>query len=185
MNQSHSNRTDERPVHSREIVGRFLVLFGIGLLLLYFFSTRPQLRVPLPDFWYRSGSLWPFLGAILSATGFMLQRETETEQERWNPSLPGQRFRRLIVYTREDCHLCDVAKDTLHRYAAWLPPIEEFDIDEDPELAQQYGTEIPVVSFDGTERFRGYVNEPLLRRLIEGTAPVSREGSMLSDLTRS
>jgi len=50
---------------------------------------------------------------------------------------------------------------------------EQVDIDADPELRSQFDTCVPVISTDGRIRFRGRVNEVLLRRLIEGTPPAS------------
>ena len=169
FDSEHSNS----PPHAREFVGRFLVLFGVAVVLLYFLSNRPGVRLPLPGFWYRGGELWPFMGVVAGIAGFLLQRDSQTISRKWKPSVPGTRFQRVVVYSREDCHLCDVAKDSLHKFSAWLPEIEEIDIDDSPELIEQYGTEIPVISFDGVERFRGFVNEQLIKRLIEGTAPRS------------
>jgi len=40
------------------------------------------------------------------------------------------------------------------------------DIDADAELRQRYNECVPVVEIDGKERFRGRVNEVLLRRLV-------------------
>jgi hypothetical protein len=40
------------------------------------------------------------------------------------------------------------------------------DIDADPALREQYNECVPVVVIDGRERFRGSVNEVLLKRLI-------------------
>lgn len=71
----------------------------------------------------------------------------------------------VILYTRAGCHLCDDAKEILLRYFEDTS-IEEVDIDGDPELRAKYGMEIPVVVIDGVVRFRGRVNEVLLRRLI-------------------
>lgn len=173
MTRSLPNRADSQPHHAREIVGRFLVLLGVALVLLYFFANRPGARLPLPGFWYRGGELWPFLGTIVGIAGFLLQRVPQTISRKWKPSVPGQRFQRVVVYSRDECHLCDVAKDSLHKFAEWLPEIEEIDIDDSPELIEKYGTEIPVVLFDGVERFRGILSETLLKRLIEGTAPLS------------
>ena len=66
----------------------------------------------------------------------------------------------VILYTREGCHLCQDAKVLLERYS--LTP-REIDIDSDPELRQRYTTCVPVVEIDGRERFRGRINELLLR----------------------
>ena len=77
----------------------------------------------------------------------------------------------VVLYTRAGCHLCDEARTVLERYG--LQPVL-IDIDGDPQLLQQYDTCIPVVEIDGTERFRGRVNEVLLRRLLANAASRSR-----------
>ncbi|MEX2185591.1 MAG: glutaredoxin family protein [Pirellulales bacterium] len=68
------------------------------------------------------------------------------------------------MYTRIGCHLCDDARELLVRYG--LEP-ESVDIDADPQLRERYDTCVPVVEIDGVERFRGRVNEILLRRLLQ------------------
>ncbi len=84
---------------------------------------------------------------------------------------PGRRCKRLVFYTRAGCHLCDEARATLDRYSAYFPPIEAVDIDGDPQLIARFSTCVPVVEMDGKVRFRGRVNELLLRRLIAATPP--------------
>ena len=69
----------------------------------------------------------------------------------------------VVLYTRDGCHLCDEAKQILMRHG--IKP-QEVDIDEDPELVQRFGECVPVVTIDGAVRFRGRVNEVLLRRLL-------------------
>lgn len=68
----------------------------------------------------------------------------------------------VILYTRQGCHLCDDAFEILQRNGM-TPTL--VDIDSDPDLAERYNTVVPVVEIDGVERFRGRVNEVLLRRL--------------------
>lgn len=75
-----------------------------------------------------------------------------------------------ILYSRQGCHLCDDALAILRRNG--LTP-RLVDIDADPQLAARYGTSVPVVEIDGRERFRGHVNEVLLRRIL---ADASRSG---------
>jgi len=69
------------------------------------------------------------------------------------------------LYTRRDCHLCDDAKEILLRYG--LAP-REIDIDGDAALLDRYTHCVPVVVIDGKERFRGRIDERLLRRLLQG-----------------
>ncbi len=68
-----------------------------------------------------------------------------------------------ILYTRVGCHLCDDAHDLLVKHG--LQP-QKVDIDADPQLRERYTTCVPVVVIDGKERFRGRVNEVLLKRLL-------------------
>ena len=69
----------------------------------------------------------------------------------------------VVLYTTLGCHLCDQARDLLRQYG--LEP-DLVDIDQEPELRQRYDLCVPVVTFDGKERFRGQINETLLRRLL-------------------
>ena len=69
----------------------------------------------------------------------------------------------VTVYTREGCHLCEEAVAILVRHG--LTPAL-VDIDADPRLRQQYNLCVPVVVIAGRERFRGRVNEILLRRIL-------------------
>lgn len=68
-----------------------------------------------------------------------------------------------ILYTRAGCHLCETARAILQRHGL---AVEEVDIDADPQLRARYTNDIPVVTIDGIERFRGRVDELLLRRLL-------------------
>jgi glutaredoxin len=83
--------------------------------------------------------------------------------QRRNASKPAE----IILYTRQACHLCDDAKAVLEitgqRYALVLQVV---DVDSNPDLADRYGMEVPVVMVDGRVRFRGRVNAALLERLL-------------------
>ncbi|WP_425616039.1 glutaredoxin family protein [Anatilimnocola sp. NA78] len=72
----------------------------------------------------------------------------------------------VTIYTRVGCHLCDDAKELVERYG--LQPTL-IDIDGDPQLRERYTTCVPVVVIDGKVRFRGRVNEVLLRRVLAGS----------------
>lgn len=74
--------------------------------------------------------------------------------------------RSVLVYTRSNCHLCDEACVVLKRHGLFP---EMIDIDGDPALVKQYTDCVPVVVIDGHVRFRGKVNELLLRRLLRGS----------------
>ena len=70
---------------------------------------------------------------------------------------------RVVLYTRENCPLCEKAKKTLS--TAGLMP-EEIDIDADEHLRQAYGNCVPVVEINGKIRFRGQIHPVLLKRLL-------------------
>jgi glutaredoxin len=71
----------------------------------------------------------------------------------------------VVLYTRAGCHLCEQAHQLLLNYG--LRP-RLVDIDQDAQLRQRFDTCVPVVEMDGRVRFRGRVNEVLLRRLLRG-----------------
>lgn len=62
----------------------------------------------------------------------------------------GSVSRRVIFYTRPQCHLCAVAAPRVRR-AAFLAgrAVQEINIDHQPELAVDYGLRIPVVETSG------------------------------------
>jgi glutaredoxin len=71
--------------------------------------------------------------------------------------------RSVVLYTRQGCHLCEEAAEVLLKHG--LRP-RLVDIDERPELREQFDTCVPVVEIDGRIRFRGRIDEVLLRRLV-------------------
>ena len=48
----------------------------------------------------------------------------------------------MILYSRTDCHLCDMASATLDRLGLDWRPV---DIDRDPGLVGKYGLRVPVL----------------------------------------
>lgn len=69
----------------------------------------------------------------------------------------------IVLYSRNGCHLCDVAAEILARHGL---KFDRIDIDTDLEMLARYDDCVPVVFIDGRERFRGRVDELLLRRLL-------------------
>jgi glutaredoxin len=74
----------------------------------------------------------------------------------------------VILYTRKGCHLCDDAQAILQAHGL---AIQEIDVDADTQLKQRFDTCVPVVEIDGKIRFRGRIDERLLRRLLAGSGP--------------
>ena len=162
----------DQPSHPRQAAGVTALAGGIALLFLVLLDSAYSLPWSLPPTWYLHRTLWGALALALCAFGWRLQRQRPIAPGPWKPASPGRRFSRLVVYTRLDCHLCDDAKAVLADYVEYLPAIEDVDIDSDPELQGRFSTSIPVVEIDGEVRFRGRVDENLLRRLIDATPPI-------------
>ena len=75
---------------------------------------------------------------------------------------------RVTVYSREECCCCRKAMDILEDYRGRFGfELEKVDVDSDPALAAEHGSEVPVVAIGGKVRFRGVVNPVLLDRLLE------------------
>jgi hypothetical protein len=77
----------------------------------------------------------------------------------------------VVLYTRRDCHLCELAWEGLRKeqrhYRFQLTVV---DVDADPKLVALYGSQVPVVTVDGKLRFRGTLNKVLLARLLRKEA---------------
>ena len=72
---------------------------------------------------------------------------------------------RLRLLTRANCHLCEVAAETLDRIGAEAGvPVTALDVDADPELQAEYGDRVPVVLLDGREHSYFSVDVDRLRR---------------------
>ena len=54
----------------------------------------------------------------------------------------------LILYQRDDCHLCDLALEVLA--SARVPEFESVFIDGDKALEERYGVRVPVLRDDDT-----------------------------------
>jgi glutaredoxin-like protein DUF836 len=81
----------------------------------------------------------------------------------------------LTLLYREDCGLCEemlVELEQLGRRLR-LPPIEQVDVDSDPELARRHGLQIPVLLLDGTVVSRTRLDSDELTRLLRSEKIVS------------
>jgi len=56
----------------------------------------------------------------------------------------------VTVYSRKNCHLCEVAIESLETVKSELNfEIEKIYIDGDADLTAKYGEEVPVIHIDG------------------------------------
>ena len=75
----------------------------------------------------------------------------------------------IVVYTREECHLCDEAEATIREIAEdeGVPvDIELVDVDTDEELREEYGERVPYVYVDGRPAFKFRVDPDQLREKL-------------------
>jgi glutaredoxin len=74
---------------------------------------------------------------------------------------------KVRVYSKRECHLCDVAKEVLARVARKYPlQIEDIDIEKNPADLLAYQYEIPVVFLEDQKLFKFRVDETKLVRAI-------------------
>ena len=79
-------------------------------------------------------------------------------------------MRKITLYTRNECHLCDEAKTAMMQHFPDLA-IEEVDVDTDPELIRLYDEEVPVGYLGETKVFKYHLDVKRLRRLLDETDP--------------
>jgi hypothetical protein len=159
-------------------LGTALLFVGGFLLVARTWTGLGEFPLDMPAFWYRNGAMWMLIAAAMAGSGVWLLRDRPSTDSTWRPSRPGMRFRRVLVYTRNDCPLCDEALEVLEAYHRWMPVAETADVDGDPDLRERFNTCVPAVEIDGRVRFKGRISEVLLRRLIEGTPPLDTAGRL-------
>ncbi|MEF8853296.1 MAG: glutaredoxin family protein [Haloarculaceae archaeon] len=79
----------------------------------------------------------------------------------------------MTVYSREHCHLCDEALETLEEAASAVDAhieVEEVDVDADPELREEYGERVPYVFIADRPAFKYRVDPDEARRRLRSAA---------------
>lgn len=67
-------------------------------------------------------------------------------------------MKRIVLYTKAGCHLCDEAREHLEDLAAdYEFDLAEIDIRSDDTLFERYRYRIPVIVMDGVERLEGRI----------------------------
>lgn len=76
--------------------------------------------------------------------------------------------RRLTLYTRYGCCLCEEMKEVIRQVIGETPlDLEEIDVDCAPDLAAQYGDEVPVLFIDGRKAFKYRVTVAELKKKLK------------------
>ncbi|MEI6811792.1 MAG: glutaredoxin family protein [Actinomycetes bacterium] len=58
----------------------------------------------------------------------------------------------ITIYSRQNCHLCDVALTQLKQLQKELDfDLDKIFIDEKPQLEKEYGEQVPVILIDGKQ----------------------------------
>lgn len=74
---------------------------------------------------------------------------------------------RVRLYSRPGCHLCDAAREVVARVCADLgEAYDEVFIDDDPDLVDRFGEEVPVTFVDGRQHDFWRVDETRLRAAL-------------------
>ena len=80
-------------------------------------------------------------------------------------------MRRVTLYGKPGCHLCDDARAVVEAVRAEVPfELEQIDVSLDPALNRRYGERIPVLAIDGEELFEYHVDPVALRRRLDTVA---------------
>src|SRR5262245_48961140 len=87
----------------------------------------------------------------------------------WNALRPRPPLQsvRIVVFTRDNCPLCDEAAHFLEARRRRLGfSLQFIDVDQDPALRERYCQSVPVVEVNGKVRFRGQINPVQWERLM-------------------
>ena len=82
-------------------------------------------------------------------------------------------IRHLQLYTRPGCHLCEEMEQLLEELGPGLGiEVEQRRVDDDPSLAARWGDEVPVLTLDGREICRYWLDLAALKEaLVEAGEP--------------
>jgi thiol-disulfide isomerase/thioredoxin len=84
----------------------------------------------------------------------------------------------VVVYSKDDCPLCDEAAEHLARLAKrHRLRIRTVDVTADRALFERFHNDVPAVEIDGVVRFRGRINDVLFERLIANRASLDERSA--------
>jgi len=77
----------------------------------------------------------------------------------------------VTLYSRPGCHLCEEAKASIQPLLAEFgATLHEVNIDSDPDLAAQFGHDIPVIFIGAHKAAKHRVNPQQFRRQLQEAA---------------
>lgn len=75
---------------------------------------------------------------------------------------------RLVLYTRENCGLCD---ELMAELAPWVSArgvaLDVRDVDADPVTRRRFGLKVPVLTVDGVLACHGHLDLAAVERLLD------------------
>lgn len=75
---------------------------------------------------------------------------------------------KIEIYSKEDCSLCEKAKEKILLYKDSLPiQVDEIDITKDEKLYEKFKYEIPVIFINGKKIFKYKVDTERLNRILK------------------
>ncbi len=78
-------------------------------------------------------------------------------------------MKKLTLYSRVGCHLCDVMKEQIEKYAGrYAFTLDVVDIDKDEKLRAEYDWDVPVLFVDDEKIAKYRLDEAMLLRRLEG-----------------
>lgn len=85
--------------------------------------------------------------------------------------MPPQPAIEIVLYSKPDCHLCDVAKKIIAACQQERPfALRVVDISGDAQLIAQFGNDIPVVMLGKKEIARHFVRRDQLLQAVDEAA---------------
>ena len=75
-------------------------------------------------------------------------------------------MKRLHVYSRRGCHLCEVLIEELQPLIRGHADLEVRDIDADPDWHERFWSDIPVVEFEGQVICRHFLDRDAITGIL-------------------
>ena len=79
----------------------------------------------------------------------------------------------FTVYSRHGCHLCeDLLQQLYQLQQAHDFEVFEVDVDSSPQLIEQYGSQVPVVTCDGEQLCHYFLDQAAIMRVLTGLGSI-------------